>query len=162
MVLLLLTLGCPSSGQRQSGRLDEHKISQDLLDLQLLGLRLETKLTILESLVNRLVTSAQASQCPTRPPQAETEVATSDTQERILRAQQAIIDISNRNTVELEQLSQLVLTQTAKLANRSDVMLGLIKSSELLVRRGQQVSSAQPSEVTSTRRHSTTVDRHNL
>ncbi|KAH7932255.1 hypothetical protein HPB51_029396 [Rhipicephalus microplus] len=111
--------------------------SQDLLDLKLLGLRLETKLTILEGLVNKLgATSNKCSQGGrTGGSDTDTEVATSDTQERILRAQQAIIDISNRNTVELENLAQLVTTQTSKLANRSDAMLGLLKSSELVLRR---------------------------
>ncbi|XP_070389891.1 uncharacterized protein [Dermacentor albipictus] len=122
---------------REAHAIDDHQLSQDLLDLKLLGLRLETKLTILEGLMNKL--SASSNKCSqggrTGGTDTDTEVATSDTQERILRAQQAIIDISNRNTVELENLSQLVTTQTAKLANRSDAMLGLLKSSELVNRR---------------------------
>lgn len=126
--------------------LDDHQLSQDLLDLKLLGLRLETKLTILEGLMNKL--SVQSNKCNqggrSSGSDADTEVATSDTQERILRAQQAIIDISNRNTVELENLSQLVTTQTAKLANRSDAMLGLLKSSELVHRRSPPQDTISP------------------
>ncbi|EEC08355.1 secreted protein, putative, partial [Ixodes scapularis] len=126
--------------------------SQDLLDLKLMGLRLETKLTMIEGLVNRL--NAQANKCAQNGRsgggESETEVATSDTQERILRAQQAIIDISNRNTVELENLSQLVVTQTSKLANRSDAMLGLLKSSR------------QPDIAASTQGRRHPVDRHNV
>ncbi|CAN8025605.1 unnamed protein product [Ixodes persulcatus] len=138
---------------RRSEALDDHQLSQDLLDLKLMGLRLETKLTMIEGLVNRL--NAQANKCAQNGRiggggESETEVATSDTQERILRAQQAIIDISNRNTVELENLSQLVVTQTSKLANRSDAMLGLLKSS-------RQPDIAAP---TQGRRHP--VDRHNV
>lgn len=141
-----------ASWTRRSEAIDDHQLSQDLLDLKLMGLRLETKLTMIEGLVNRL--NAQANKCAQNGRsgggESETEVATSDTQERILRAQQAIIDISNRNTVELENLSQLVVTQTSKLANRSDAMLGLLKSSR------------QPDIAASTqgRRHS--VDRHNV
>ncbi|XP_029850042.2 uncharacterized protein LOC8051867 [Ixodes scapularis] len=138
---------------RRSEALDDHQLSQDLLDLKLMGLRLETKLTMIEGLVNRL--NAQANKCAQNGRsggggESETEVATSDTQERILRAQQAIIDISNRNTVELENLSQLVVTQTSKLANRSDAMLGLLKSSR------------QPDIAASTQGRRHPVDRHNV
>ncbi|XP_064467320.1 uncharacterized protein LOC135378270 [Ornithodoros turicata] len=155
---LIFTVVAPSASQRHNNGLDEQKITQDLLDLKLLGLRLETKLTILESLVSRVAsTSVPSSQCPTTP-QTETEVATSDTQQRILRSQQAIIDISNRNAQHLEDLRNVVLTQTSHLANRSDLMIGLIKS-ELVYRRPQVTESA---ETTSSRRHNSPVDRHNL
>ncbi|KAL1441445.1 hypothetical protein MTO96_001083 [Rhipicephalus appendiculatus] len=95
---------------REAYAIDDHQLSQDLLDLKLLGLRLETKLTILEGLVNKL--GASSNKCS-----------------------QGGRTGGNRNTVELENLAQLVTTQTAKLANRSDAMLGLLKSSELVHRR---------------------------
>lgn len=138
-----------------STAIEDAQLSQDLLDLKLLGLRLETKLTILEGLVNKI--NAQANKCAqgrsggSGGGESETEVGPSDTQERILRAQQAIIDISNRNTIELESLSQLVVTQTAKLANRSDAMLGILKAT----RQPDSLPTAQG------RRHPG-IDRHNL